>query len=323
MFRELEKIEKLRNTISEISNTDETIRGLIHTSVLETIHYKGELYPIYSFVIGSSDKTAPTLGLFGGVHGLERVGSQVVIGYLKSLVAQMRWDRALCESLKHYRIVSIPIINPVGMKHLKRSNGNGVDLMRNAPVEAELGPKYKLYRGHRISPKLPWYRGAINSPMQTEAQILINFVKEEMYSSQFSLCIDFHSGFGLRDRLWFPYAKSVEVFQKKKEVDSIADLFKKTHPHHIYKIEQQSDSYTTHGDLWDYMFDQAPNLFIPWTLEMGSWIWLKKNPMQLFNKLGFFNPIVGHRYQRTMRRHHVLIDFFSRLIQNVDAWRVK
>lgn len=323
MFRELEKIEKLRNQIDEISKGDDVFRGLVQTSVLTVIEHKGVSYPIHSFVIGSSDPNAPTLGLFGGVHGLERVGTQVVVGFLKSLVAQLQWDRALCESLKHYRIVSIPLINPVGMKNIKRSNGNGVDLMRNAPIEAVPGPRHKLYRGHRISPKLPWYRGALGAPMEIESKALIDFVKREMYPSKFSMCIDFHSGFGLRDRLWFPYARTFETFPRILEVDSVKELFKKTHPHHIYKIEQQSDSYTTHGDLWDYMYDMAPNAFIPWTLEMGSWIWLKKNPMQLFSKLGVFNPVVGHRYQRTMRRHYILIDFFSRLIQNTDSWRVK
>ncbi|MGZ3809736.1 MAG: zinc carboxypeptidase, partial [Bacteriovorax sp.] len=66
---------------------------------------------------------------------------------------------------------------------------------------------------------------------------------------------------------------------------------------------------------------QSQNIFIPWTLEMGSWIWLKKNPMQLFSKTGLFNPVAPHRYQRTMRRHYILIEFFTRLAQNpITAW---
>jgi hypothetical protein len=323
MFREMIKIEKLRNKIKIISKHDEIFRELVQTEVQSIIHYKNETYPIYSFVIGSKDKNAPTIGLFGGVHGLERVGTQVVIGFLKSLIEQLQWDRALCESLKNYRIVSIPLINPVGMKHFMRSNGNGVDLMRNSPIEAIVGPRYKIFRGHRISNKLPWYRGAAGAAMELEAQTLIQFVSDEVFPSKFSMVIDFHSGFGMRDRLWYPFAKSTEAFPKINEVNSVIDLFTKTHPHHIYKIETQSDSYTTHGDLWDHMYEMAPNTFIPWTLEMGSWTWLKKNPLQLFSKLGLFNPVKGHRYQRTMRRHYVLIDFFARLIQNTESWRAK
>jgi predicted deacylase len=325
MFRELERIIKLIGVIDDVKKRDPFFAELVHTETLTTINHHTHSYPIHAFVIGSRDPKAPTLGLFGGVHGLERVGTQVVIGFLKSLIAQLQWDRALGESLKTFRIVSIPLINPVGMKTLRRANGNGVDLMRNSPIEAVPGPFYRLYRGHRISPKLPWYRGKLGAPMETESLALIDFVKREMFASECSMCIDFHSGFGLRDRLWYPYAKTFEPFKFKAQVDRVSELFKKTHPHHIYKIEQQSDSYTTHGDLWDHLFhefeqQEKGNIFIPWTLEMGSWIWLKKNPTQLFSKEGMFNPVVEHRYQRTMRRHYILIEFFTRLIQNPHAW---
>ena len=332
MSRELERIIKLNEKVENLSLIDPSISELIRTEVLTTVLHKGQSYPIHSFVIGCKDLTAPTLGLFGGVHGLERVGSQVVIGFLKTMIAQLQWDHALRDSLKHFRIVSIPLINPVGMAKISRANGNGVDLMRNAPIEAVKGPTHHLYRGHRLSPKIPWYRGALGAPMEIEAQALINFVQKEMYPAKYSMSIDFHSGFGLRDRLWYPYARTFEPFMMKPEVERVTKLFRKTHPHHVYKIEQQSDSYTTHGDLWDYMFQEFEhfkksennqNIFIPWTLEMGSWIWLKKNPMQLFSRQGLFNPVVEHRYQRTMRRHYLLIEFFTRLIQNPHAWAQK
>ena len=50
-------------------------------------------------------------------------------------------------------------------------------------------------------------------------------------------------------------------------------------------------------------------MFLPWTLEMGSWAWVRKNPLQVFQALGFFNPIKPHRYARTMRRHARLVEF--------------
>ena len=34
------------------------------------------------------------------------------------------------------------------------------------------------------------------------------FVREELLGRPVSMSIDFHSGFGLRDRIWFPYARS-------------------------------------------------------------------------------------------------------------------
>ncbi len=321
MFKEQVEVEAI---LSLLEASSPEVKSLVSSKIITSIHHKNEKFPITSFSIGSKDKTKPTLGLFGGIHGLERVGSQVLLGFLRSFITQLNWDENLRNSLQDFRIVSIPIINPVGMKYLKRSNGNGVDLMRNSPIEASAGHAYKLYRGHRYSSKLPWYRGD-SKKMEEESLTLINFVKEEMLPSKISMSLDFHSGFGLRDRLWFPYAKSNERFHFFDVVERAVDLYEKTHPHHIYKIEQQSDSYTTHGDLWDYLFfesrkDYPDHLFIPWTLEMGSWSWLKKNPLQIFSIDGLFNPKIEHRYLRTMRRHYILIHFITRLMQNPQAW---
>lgn len=320
MFNELSEVTKLIETI-ELCSPE--VKSLIRSEVLTHIEYGSESLPIHAFVIGSTDKSAPTMGLFGGVHGLERVGTHVLLGFLKSFFIQLEWDKGLQESLKHYRIVAIPLINPVGMKYHKRSNGNGVDLMRNSPVEAGKGKFYQIYRGHRISNKLPWFRGT--NTLEKEFQAVESFVKREMFPAKISMGVDFHSGFGLKDRLWFPYAKSSDPFLFKDVVERAVNLYETTHPHHIYKIEQQSDSYTTHGDMWDYLFEESrrlhpENIFIPWTLEMGSWSWLKKNPIQLFSRQGFFNPVVEHRFQRTMRRHYILIEFITRLMQNTNTW---
>ena len=54
--------------------------------------------------------------------------------------------------------------------------------------------------------------------------------------------------------------------------------------------------------------------------DSGSWIWVKKNPRQLFSLLGAFNPMVLHRHQRTMRRHLVLFDFLKRAVLAGQTW---
>lgn len=320
------ELQLLEEIVSLAENSLANGEPLLKMQLLSEVSYKDYTYPIYSFVIGNPNPELPTLGLFGGVHGLERVGTQVVLQFLKSFLSELKWNTVLRESLNHYRIVTIPLINPVGMAHLKRSNGRGVDLMRNAPVESDPGYFYQIYRGHKLSRHLPWYRG--RDVMETESQALCYFVEKEMFQSRCALAIDFHSGFGMKDRLWYPYAKTKDAFPLIFEAKNIAKILNETHPHHVYHIESQSDSYTTHGDLWDYLFDQHQNrfakqydnLFIPWTLEMGSWMWLKKNPMQIFKRDGVFNPLVKHREQRTMRRHFVLIDFFTKLIRNRHAW---
>lgn len=157
--------------------------------------------------------------------------------------------------------------------------------------------------------------------MEIEAQALVDYVKKEVFPSVMATTVDFHSGFGMVDRFWYPYAKTKAEFPNIREVESLKYLLDETLPHHIYSIEPQSSSYTANGDLWDYLYDMhrdmgADTLFLPWTLEMGSWNWVKKNPKQIFSALGLFNPIIGHRYDRTMRRHQALIDFLFRAGRN-------
>ncbi len=281
--------------------------------------------PIHGLVIGSKEPSHPTLGLFGGVHGLEKIGSQVLISFLQILEARLEWDLDFVDHLKTTRIVCIPMVNPWGLINFSRSNINGVDLMRNAPIDAE-GRATFLVGGHRISNKLPWYRGKKNSEMEVESSILLDFVQKYMFASQCSIALDFHSGFGLRDQLWYPYAKSKKPFSFLQQFLNLAKIFEETYSHHVYKIEAQSLTYTTHGDLWDYALELhsksqfSKNTFIPVTLELGSWAWVKKNPIQIFSLFGLFNPVKKHRYDRTMRRHIYLIDFLFKAIRNDKKW---
>ena len=288
---------------------------------LNEVEVNNTKYPIYGLKIGADDPSLPTLGLFGGVHGLERIGSQVIISYLSTLAERLQWDGDLRSELKTRRIIAIPVVNPWGVKTLSRANYNGVDLMRNAPVDADNATF--LVGGHRISNKLPWFRG--KNGLEIESNTLLDFVKEEMFQSKYSLALDFHSGFGVKDQIWYPWAKSTEDFPYLSEFNKLKNLFEKSYPYHVYKIEGQSENYTTHGDLWDYALieylkQSKDNKFIPLTLELGSWNWVKKNPIQLFSMFGLFNPIKKHRYSRTMRRHIYLIDFLLKAISHRDNW---
>ena len=53
---------------------------------------------------------------------------------------------------------------------------------------------------------------------------------------------------------------------------------------------------------------------------MGSWLWIKKNPRQLFSRMGIFNPLIGHRQQRVLRRHLTLLDFLARAAGSHTQW---
>jgi hypothetical protein len=281
------------------------------------VSYRSTTYPLVSIRYGNP--VGPSLIISGGVHGLERIGAQLTLSLLNSFHERMQWDKVLHEMLTKIQIIFIPLVNPVGYFETTRGNAAGVDLMRNAPIEAE-DPVPFLLGGHRLSNKLHWYRG---TSVQPETQFLIDVTKSVLEKSKCVISLDIHSGFGFRDQLWFPFAGSRRKFTHLNEMMLLFDLFESTHRHHVYKIEPQSKNYLTHGDVWDYCFynfKQPGSVYLPLTMEMGSWIWVKKNPLQLFSKTGLFNPIKAHRINRTLRRHRPFFDFLLHALYSNESW---
>lgn len=284
---------------------------------------QGVRFPVYTIALGNPDAQLPAAAFVGGVHGLERIGAEVVIAFLHSVVMRLQWDSSLHRQLEHVRLLFMPIVNPGGMALGTRANPQGVDLMRNAPVQA-VGDVPFLLGGQRYSRYLPWYQGEAGQPMQAENQALCDWVVRELLARPFSLAVDCHSGFGTRDRIWFPYAHTRKPIAHLAEMQALRNIFFQTYSHHNYIFEPQSLQYLTHGDVWDHLYQQAcaqGTVFLPLTLEMGSWLWVKKNPRQLFSRHGIFNPLIAHRQQRVLRRHQSLLDFLGRAAAGQALWR--
>jgi hypothetical protein len=274
--------------------------------------------PIHAFQFGTGK---PVLIVTGGVHGLERIGSEVALAFLGSLVTRLAWDQVLHDALARCRVIVVPLVNPVGMVRAQRANGNGVDLMRNAPAHPLGGTP--LLGGQRISRRLPWFMGAEGAPMEVEARALVELVEAETAHAPFALALDCHSGFGFIDRLWYPYARTREPLPDQPAVTALGRLLDSTLPNHVYRFEQTAQAYTIRGDLWDYLYDRrraAGGVLLPLTLEMGSWAWVRKNPLQGLSPLGRFNPIKPHRQRRTLRRHLPLFDFLLHAAASHEAW---
>ncbi len=313
-FPELQLLEQLAERLGERAKTE----------VVERIQFRDLEFPIHCITLGAAGPDVPVLAFFGGVHGLEKIGSEVILSFLQTICQLLDWDGEFLARLEKSRLVFMPIVNPVGVYLGTRANGNGVDLMRNAPVEG-FGAK-GLHSGHRISSLLPWYRGDEYN-MEKEAQALCRVVNEQVFNSQLSIALDLHSGFGLKDRLWFPYASKRTPYPFIAQTLALKELFDRCYRHHIYKIEPMSQEYIINGDLWDYLldgfvqrFDEAGRLFLPVTLEMGSWLWLRKNPRHLFTRHGLFHPLLPHRLQRVFRRHFMLFDFLHRSLLYPGQW---
>ena len=297
------------------------------TQVLCQIEHRGKSYPVHAVELGSSAPDAPVLGIIGGIHGIERIGTWVCHAFMNHLLNRLEWDESLHFILSKMRIFFIPLVNPVGMQHFTRSNGNGVDLMRNAPIDAE--ESTFGVGGHRLSRHLPWFRGnevMTESGMESELKAIYDFIKAQTQMSPTAILLDLHSGFGIVDQLWFPYAKQKDPPPFISDIYALKNLFESTNPNHIYRFEPQSKHYCTHGDLWDYLLLQTAHsgpsekILLPFTLEMGSWNWVRKNPIQILSFLGAFNPIKPHRVRRTLRRHLPLFDFLLQALSSPKHW---
>lgn len=313
-FPELEQIE----TILQEGNA-----AYLHHQVLCQVPYGDDELPVYALTLGNRAPGVPCVAYVGGIHGLERIGTQVVIAFLEGLLERLKWDRVLADILQRVCIHFLPLVNPAGMLNKTRANGQGVDLMRNAPVDSQ-EKTILLAGGHRISSTLPWYRGKTNEPMQPEAQALCDFITQEVLPAPFSLVLDCHSGFGFRNQIWFPYARSrCEPIKHLKEVCYLRNLFMQTYPHQDYLFEPQSQHYLVHGDLWDFLYLESlkqNNVFLPLTLEMGSWRWIRKNPLQLRQLLGLYHPIKPHRLSRVLRSHLILMEFLLHATLSYQNW---
>jgi len=305
----LVEIERLANAVAT--------RGA-SVDVLATV----DDLPIHAFTFGSTERDRPALLVTGGVHGLERIGTDVAIAYLVTLLARLAWDELLHSALDRCRVIVVPLLNPVGMTHGTRANGSGVDLMRNAPA-ASLGGT-PLLGGHRLSRFLPWFMGHDGAEMEPEAAALVGLVERELFASPFAIALDLHSGFGMRDRLWYPYARTREPLPDLPAIIALDELLDASLPNHVYLVEQTARVYTIRGDLWDYLYDRrrerGNGILLPLTLEMGSWAWVRKNPWQGLSSIGRFNPVKPHRLSRTLRRHLPLIDFLHHAAASHRSW---
>lgn len=284
----------------------------------------GRRCAVLCFSAGPTDPALPAFGVFGGVHGLERIGVEVVLAFLRSLLARWDWDVSLHDLLARQRLVVMPLVNPGGLLRGTRANPAGVDLMRNAPVDCRHGAPWGV-GGQRLSPRLPWYRGPAGAPMQPEARALCTVVEDELLGRPLAISIDCHSGFGLEDRLWFPHAHTPTPIEHLPELHALSQVLDGALPHHRYRVEPQSLQYLAHGDLWDHLYlgslERPGSTLLPLTLEMGSWLWVKKNPRQAFSRHGIFNPLIAHRQQRVLRRHLALLDHLMRAAASQHRWR--
>lgn len=317
---------QLRTFLPEMVTLERTLAEApvaVTSSVVDRVALGDLKLPIYRVDIGTGKPEAPAVLLVGGVHGLERIGTQVVMAWLGALLKRLAWDEQLTALLEKVHLTVLPILNPGGMYLNQRSNPGGVDLMRNAPITAQDRSAF-LLGGQRLSRRLPWYTGDPGQGMEVENRALEAVIRELLPGRPFSVALDCHSGFGWQDQIWFPYAYRRRPMRRIAAVMALKLIWEQAYPNHDYRFEPQSRHYLTHGDLWDYFYKQInrdnAGVFLPLTLEMGSWRWIRKRPRQLFRLDGLFNPLVPHRHKRVLRTHLTWIDFLLNAAASHRNW---
>ncbi len=68
-------------------------RDGVHWRVEDQVSLTDDIQlPIYSVTVGNADRSNPAVLFTAGMHGVERIGTQVIIGFLQALIERISWD---------------------------------------------------------------------------------------------------------------------------------------------------------------------------------------------------------------------------------------
>ena len=182
-----------------------------------------------------------------------------------------------------------------------------------------------LIGGHRLSPRLPWYMGRADAAWSPRRRRSSRFVERELSRAPLAIALDLHSGFGLVDRLWYPYARTREpppdLARDRRAVATARRDAAEPRLPGSSRPRASTRSAAISGTTSTIAGARVGDgVLLPLTLEMGSWTWVRKNPLQGLSTLGRFNPVKPHRHRRTLRRHLPLLDFLLHAVISHRAW---
>ncbi|MFY8042000.1 MAG: M14 family zinc carboxypeptidase, partial [Rhodoferax sp.] len=102
---------RVLDALTELERILQLAGDRVQARVVREVDCLGTTLPIYAITLGSTNPQAPAIGFFGGVHGLERIGAEVVMAYLQSIVMRLTWDHTLHHQLETLRMVFMPLVN--------------------------------------------------------------------------------------------------------------------------------------------------------------------------------------------------------------------
>src|SRR5690606_38454707 len=112
VYSTLKNIPELQQIESIIKWSD---KAHLFSKVLCHVPCEDELLPVYALTLGNRADNVPCITYVAGIHGLERIGTQVVITFLEGFLERLAWDQVTADLLQKVRIHILPLVNPVGM----------------------------------------------------------------------------------------------------------------------------------------------------------------------------------------------------------------
>lgn len=327
MLRGLRRLHRFEKRILEVARKNENLVK-IHQYGFSRKTEQGFRFPIYSLSLGkpSALKKYP-VGIVAGVHGLETIGVRILLDFLFHCLDEPDFLPELHSG--KLGIHALPMANPGGIALRKRANPAGVDLMRNSGVEAVHSMPF--FGGQKMSNRLPYFRG---NSLEPESRTLYRFVYDSFFGIKNRLIpvLDVHSGFGSIDHVWWPYAGTKDPCKDHRLFEAMGRFLKIQAGHSHLSFGPQSESYTTHGDLWDLFYDHYNRLeeenkwksrFLPLTLEVGTWSDLRERPGRILNRKNIFNP-EGDQKRETIRKYRKFLrDLFRLALTKEKDWKTQ
>jgi predicted deacylase len=173
-----------------------------------------------------SDEDEPELALWGGVHGDEYAGGEMPYLYALYLCDGYGTDPAVTQMVDENEIWCIPMINPDGRAHARRTNMNGIDLNRDFGYE---------------------WNGEGSSPLPL-SQVETRAVEEFCRSRPITLSLTFHCSGNIVFYPWGYFPQNVPDFEI---VRSLAAGYASAAG---YAFGNSWADYETHGELLDQSY---------------------------------------------------------------------
>ena len=243
-----------------------------------------EAMPIHALRFGAADPTLAALLVTGGVHGLERIGTTSRSRFSRRSSRASSGTRCCTSCSRACASSSCRCVNPVGMARGSRANGSGVDLMRNAPAASLRWHAARRRPALLVAAAL--VHGRRRARWSPNRRPCVRLVERELFASP--LAIAARPALGLR-----PHRSALVSVRAHARAaarsrprstrssalldDDAAEprLSRSSRPRASTRSAATSGTTSTIAGA-----ARAAASLISLTLEMGSWSWVRKNPLQ-------------------------------------------